>query len=194
MRIGVYSGTFNPVHRGHIALADYIIDKHIVDEIWMIRSPQNPLKINSALLSDEHRAAMLEIAIAGHKGLRISNIEDTLPRPNYTINTLRALREQYPSDEFHLIVGADNWLIFDQWREWKNIIQEFHLIVYPRPGYEVPSIDKERYPSVQVIDAPLYDISSTQIRNMVSLGNNVETFITPQIFIYIKENHLYGTY
>ena len=108
MRIGVYSGTFNPVHRGHIALADYIIDKHIVDEIWMIRSPQNPLKINSALLSDEHRAAMLDIAIAGHKGLRISNIEDTLPRPNYTINTLRALREQYPSDEFHLIVGADN--------------------------------------------------------------------------------------
>lgn len=192
MKIGIYSGSFNPVHIGHVALADYIIRQGIVDEIWMIRSPQNPLKVSSSLLSDGHRAKMLEIAIKDHKGLRMSTIEDTLPRPNYTINTLIALKEQNPFDDFYLIIGADNWLIFDKWRDWEKILSDFHLIVYPRPGYEMPEIDTVKYPTVQYVDAPQYDISSTEIRKLISDNQSVEDLISPEVDKYIKENNLYG--
>lgn len=191
MKIGIYSGSYNPVHFGHVALADFIISEHLVDEIWMIRSPQNPLKQSSTLLSDEHREKMLEIAVEGHTGLKVSTIEDKLPRPNYTINTLRELKIQNPEDDFYLIVGADNWLIFDKWREWESILSDFHLIVYPRPGYEMPLVDQKKCPTVQVIDAPLYAISSTEIRQKIALGENTDNLIAPEVYKYIIENNLY---
>ena len=191
MKIGIYSGSYNPVHLGHVALADFIISKQFVDEIWMIRSPQNPLKQSSTLISDYHREKMLEIAVEGHEGLKVSTIEDNLPRPNYTINTLRELKAQNPEYDFYLIVGADNWLIFDKWREWESILSDFHLIVYPRPGYEMPLVDQKKYPTVQVIDAPLYDISSTEIRQKIALEENPDNLIAPEVYKYIIENNLY---
>ena len=191
MKIGVYSGSFNPVHVGHIALVDYIIAQGIVDEIWLIRSPQNPLKSSATLLSDNHREAMLELAIVGHEGLKINTIEDHLPKPNYSVNTLRALQKQHPDDEFHLIIGADNWEIFDRWREWTEIVSKFHLIIYPRPGYPYPEVDAVRYPNVQVVDAPQFDISSTEIRERYKKGELISHLLTPDVLTYINQNKLH---
>lgn len=192
MRIGIYSGSFNPVHVGHISLVEYIVKQNIVDQVWLIRSPQNPLKINSSLLSDEHRAEMLRLATEGHQGLSISTIEDNLPKPNYTINTLRALQEEYPEEEFYLIIGADNWDIFDKWKDWDIIIRDFHLIVYPRPGYDYPEIDQESFPTVQVVDAPQFDLSSTEIRDLIKEGEPISGYVDEKVEEYIQANNLYN--
>lgn len=192
MRIGIYSGSFNPVHVGHISLVEYIVKQNIVDQVWLIRSPQNPLKVNSSLLSDEHRAEMLRLATEGRQGLSISTIEDNLPKPNYTINTLRALQEEYPDEEFYLIIGADNWDIFDKWKDWDIIIRDFHLIVYPRPGYEYPEIDQESFPTVQVVDAPQFDLSSTEIRDLIKEGEPITGYVDEKVEEYIIANNLYN--
>lgn len=168
MRIGIFSGSFNPVHYGHIGLADFIVQSELVDEVWLIRSPLNPLKKAEGMMSNDVRLRLLEEAIEGHKGLRVSTIEDELPVPNYTITTLRTLQERYPEHEFHLIIGADNWLIFPKWREWETILRDFHLIVYPRPGYTLTEISSEEFPTVTVVDAPQFNISSTEIRKGLS--------------------------
>lgn len=197
MRIGIYSGSFNPVHIGHVALCDYLVRECFVDEVWLIRSPLNPLKAASAqtLAPDQDRQQMLELAIEGHEGLRVCCIEDELPRPNYSINTLRALQQQCPDDEIHLIIGADNWLIFDRWRAWDEILADFHLVVYPRPGYEDPATSEVntkldtrhvRFAS----EAPQFDISSTQIREALSQGQLPE-MIDPKVFEYITTHYLY---
>lgn len=191
MKVGIYSGSFNPVHIGHIALVDYIIEKGIVDEIWLIRSPQNPLKASNTLLSDDHRATMLQLAIEGHRCLKISTIEDDLPKPNYTINTLRALQDKNPDTELHLIIGADNWDIFDKWRDWESILADYHLIIYPRPGSTSPVVDKAKYPNVQVVDAPQYNISSTEIRERRAKRQTIKHLVSPKVDQYIKTNKLY---
>lgn len=191
MRIGIYSGSFNPVHVGHISLVDFIIEQDTVDEIWLIRSPQNPLKASNSLLSDEHRARMLELAIQGHRGLKISTIEDNLPKPNYTINTLNELHRQFPEEEFYLIIGADNWEIFNKWKDWDKIIRDYHLIVYPRPGYEMPMVDNNQYPNVMVVNAPLFDVSSTEIRDRRSRRKTIRDLVPSEVEKYIKSNKLY---
>ncbi len=197
MRIGIYSGSFNPVHSGHIALCDYLVREGFVDEVWLIRSPLNPLKASSAqtLAPDADRQRMLETAIEGHEGLRVCCIEDDLPRPNYSINTLRALQQQQPEDEVHLIIGADNWLIFDQWRAFDDILQDFHLIVYPRPGYENPESAEitSRLDASHVVfatGAPQFDISSTEIRESIREGRHPE-MIDEHVYDYICSRGLY---
>lgn len=181
MRVGIYSGSFNPVHLGHVALADYIVHQGLVDEVWLIRSPHNPLKRSADLMPDDLRLRLLQTAIEGHTGLRVSTIEDDMPTPNYTINTLCRLRDEYPEHEFYLIIGADNWLIFDHWRNWQQILSEFHLIVYPRPGYDMPHICQSEYPTVQTVDAPLYDISSTQIRQRMLNRESLDGLVDQKV-------------
>ncbi|MBP5716137.1 MAG: nicotinate-nucleotide adenylyltransferase [Bacteroidales bacterium] len=188
MKIGIYSGSFNPVHVGHIALADHLVNHGYVDEVWLIRSPQNPLKPADGLMSNEARLEMLRLAIIGHKNLKISTVEDTLPVPNYTITTLRTLQEQHPEHEFHLIVGADNWLIFQKWRDWQIILRDFHLIVYPRPGYELPTVTTENFPTVRVVDAPQYDISSTQIRQRLAQGLSLAGMVDTKVEQYLRND------
>lgn len=197
MKIGIYSGSFNPVHTGHVALCDYLVREGMVDEVWLIRSPLNPLKAASAqtLAPDADRQQMLELAIAGHPGLRVCCIEDELPRPNYSINTLQALQEQHPEAELHLIIGADNWLIFDQWRACDEILRRFHLIVYPRPGYDDPAqaLINERLDTRHVRfaqDAPQFDISSTQIREALHRAE-CPAMINPQVYAYIVDKNIY---
>lgn len=184
MRIGIYSGSFNPVHLGHVALADYLVREGVVDEVWLIRSPLNPLKQSSDLMSNEARAEMLRLAIEGHAGLRVCDVEDTLPLPNYTICTLQTLQSQYPQHEFHLIIGADNWLIFRRWRDWDVILRDFHLIVYPRPGY-VLSPESMCESAVRFVDAPQYDISSTQIRQRLAQGLSLAGWVDPKVEEYL---------
>jgi len=197
MKIGIYSGSFNPVHKGHIALCDYLVKEGYVDQVWLIRSPLNPLKVDSAqtLAPDADRAAMLKIAVRGHKGLRVSTIEDDLPKPNYSINTFHTLEEKFPEHEFHLIIGADNWLVFDKWRAYDEFLTRYHLIVYPRPGYEMGEKEVLRLGSdailnVRFVNAPLYDISSTEIRAAISEGR-VPEMLNKRVYAYIVEKKLY---
>ncbi len=192
MKIGIYSGSFNPVHEGHIALCDYLVQEGVMDEVWLIRSPLNPLKAANTLAPDEDRQKMLELAIEGHRGLKACCIEDTLPKPNYTINTLQALQKLFPGEEFHLIVGMDNWLIFDRWRAYDTILQDFHLIVYPRPGYETstPASLEALTSHVRIVEAPQYDISSTEIREAIAKGEETK-LMNAKVLEYIKEKALY---
>lgn len=204
MKVGIYSGSFNPVHEGHIALCDYLIAEGVVDRVWLIRSPLNPFKTEAAqtLAPDADREAMLRLAIEGHEGLEVCTIEDDLPRPNYSINTFHALEKQWPEHEFHLIIGADNWLAFDRWRAYDELISRYHLIVYPRPGYvmgeaEKLRLGKEVLERVCFVDAPQYDVSSTEIRE--SLKENAQKpeesvcppMLSPRVFAYIKLKSLY---
>ena len=195
MKIGIYSGSFNPVHEGHIALCDYLVQEGVVDEVWLIRSPLNPLKVNAAdtLAPDEDRQKMLELAIAGHRGLKVCCIEDTLPKPNYTVNTLQALQKLFPGEEFHLIVGMDNWLIFDRWKAYDTILTDFHLVVYPRPGYEMAEVEalQDFVGRVRFVDAPLYDISSTEIREAIAQGKEPQ-LADEKVLTYIKAHTLYN--
>ena len=195
MKIGIYSGSFNPVHEGHIALCDYLVQEGVVDEVWLIRSPLNPLKVNAAdtLAPDEDRQKMLELAIAGHRGLKVCCIEDTLPKPNYTVNTLQALQKLFPGEEFHLIVGMDNWLIFDRWKAYDTILTDFHLVVYPRPGYEMAEVEALQafVGRVRFVDAPLYDISSTEIREAIAQGKKPQ-LVDEKVLTYIKAHTLYN--
>lgn len=186
LKIGIYSGSFNPVHTAHIALCDWLIEQRIVDEIWLIRTPHNPLKVASGLMPDADRQAMLDLAISGHKGLRSCTIEDSLPQPNYTIYTLRALAREYPDKEFHLIIGADNWLIFDKWRDYDVILRDYHVIVYPRPGYSLPETVP---PTVMVVNAPVYDISSTEIREALASADATKalTMLDAKVYEYLRK-------
>lgn len=198
MRIGIYSGSFNPVHVGHVALCDYLVDQGVVDEVWLIRSPLNPFKVEAAstLAPDADREAMLRLAIEGHRGLQVSTIEDDLPRPNYTINTLHVLEERWPEHEFHLIVGADNWLAFDRWRDYDEILTRYHLVVYPRPGYVLDEEAQLRLGAaalrnVQFVDAPQYDVSSTELRASIAAGICPE-MIDARVWGYVREHGLYS--
>lgn len=185
MKVGIYSGSFNPVHLGHTALADYLVREGYVQEVWMIRSPLNPLKKTADLMSNQARQQMLEMAIEGHRGLHVCNIEDDLPLPNYTISTLETLHAEYPQHDFYLIIGADNWKIFDHWREWERILRDYHLIVYPRPGYPIDLKTVSQYPTVCVVDAPQVDISSTQIRQRVAQHLSLEGWVDPKVEKYL---------
>lgn len=195
-QVGIYSGSFNPVHCGHIALADYLVTSAMVDEVWMIRSPHNPLKASSGLLDDAHRLAMLQLAVSGHPGLCVSTVEDDMPTPNYTIHTLCRLREQHPDVGFHLVIGADNWQVFRQWRAWQDILSSFSLIVYPRPGYALSHThmaDADLSHVRFAAEAPQFDVSSTQIRQAIREHTSLRGLIPDAVAAYIEARDLYRT-
>lgn len=193
-RIGIYGGSFNPVHCGHIAIAQHLVCRGWVDEVWMVRSPRNPLKPADGLLDDAERLAMLRLAVRGRRGLHVSTVEDDLPTPSYTIDTLRTLSLRHPDCAFHLAVGADNWAIFDRWRAYDEILRCYHLLVYPRPGCALPEPDAARWPTVRfVTDAPLFDVSSTDIRRRLAAGLSVRGLVPPAVGRYIAERRLYAS-
>lgn len=191
MTIGVLGGSFNPVHIGHMMLASYIQQFTDLDEVWLSLSPLNPLKAGSdELIPDLIRLKMLELAIGNTSGLNICDYELSMPRPSYTINTLHYLAKRYPRHNFKLIIGSDNWKIFDQWKDHEAIISEFGVIVYPRPGYPVGTIYDD---GVDVVNAPMADISSTFIRKALARGWNINYFLPQGVYDYIIKNNLYGT-
>lgn len=188
MKIGIFSGSFNPIHIGHAMLANYISQFADLDEVWLSVSPQNPLKESRAEDYDRHRVRMAEIVADSMPKVQLTTIEFGLPLPSYSINTLRALQTQYPEHEFCLIIGSDNWLCFDCWKDYKSILDEFGVLVYPRPGYEIKEMT---HINAKLIDAPTIEISSTFIRQSIARGYNMNFFLPERVYQYIEAHNLY---
>lgn len=190
MKIGIFGGSFNPIHNGHISLAGQILRKAGLDAVWFMVSPLNPFKKASADLLDDHlRLQMAEKALEKEKGLKASDYEFHLPKPSYTWSTLQHLSGDYPGYEFSLIIGADNWLAFDKWAKPDYILSHYNIIVYPREGY---AITTPLPGSVTLVDTELYPVSSTEIRRRVRDGESIDGMvpecIVPLVRQYYKKN------
>lgn len=187
-RIGILGGSFNPVHIGHMMLASYLTQWGYFDQIWLTLSPRNPLKDPGDLLPDTKRLAMLSLAAKGARDIEICDIELSMPRPSYTVNTLDLLAERYPEHSFRLVIGSDNWRIFDQWRSARRILDTYGVTVYIRPGYPV---DKRHVDGLDVVEAPMVHISSTFVRQALAKGRNMAYFLPQGVYKYIIDNKLY---
>ncbi len=175
MITGIFSGSFNPIHIGHLALANWICEFCDIDELWFLVSPQNPQKKESELIDEKIRFKMVESATTGYKKLKASDFELSLPRPTYTIKTLRSLREKYPDREFCLIIGADSWNGISGWKDYETLITEFPILIYPRKDHEI--IIPEKYTKIKQVNAPLIEISSSFIRQSVKEGKDIRYFL-----------------
>ena len=192
MRIGVLGGSFNPVHNGHIAIARGMIEHSVVDEVALMVSPQNPIKPIGSLLPENVRLHLAQMACDGEKNIFASDFEFSLARPSYTWNTLRSLRKYFPGEDFILLIGADNWEIFSQWRNNKDIINNFEIAIYPRVGFNVSKSSLP--PKVKYVDMPLHNISSTEIRNRISSGEDVSEYLPHAVYNEIKSRHYFDTH
>lgn len=186
--IGIMGGSFNPVHIGHLMLAQYICQWGYVDKVWLTLSPLNPLKNAETLIPDMKRLAMLHRATKEAQRIETCDIELSLPRPSYTIDTLEALQKRYPAKKFKLIIGSDNWAVFHKWKDYERILEDFSVLVYPRLGYPVDNVSVD---GMELVQAPVIDISSTFIRAALSQGRDVSYFLPQGVYKYIIENKLY---
>ena len=192
MRIGIFGGSFDPIHIGHAIITHHIISSGAVDRLWMMVSPLNPLKAGKEQqVADTDRLRMVEMVTRPMEGVETSAFEFTMPRPSYTIDTLNALQEKFPDDEFYLVTGADNWQIFHKWRNSEEILAKYHLLIYPRLGYEV-SIPDELKDRVTLVDAPIIELSSTQVRERLANGQSVRYYVPDEVLGYIERKHLYS--
>ena len=188
-KIGLFFGTFNPIHNGHLILASYMSEFTDLDGVWFVVSPQNPLKPKKSLLADHHRLALVRLAVEDYPQFRVSDIEFRMPRPSYTIDTLTWLSEKYPDREFVLITGTD---VFTQFHKWKNaevILKQYALYVYPRPGYAME--DYENHPRIKVFPAPHMEISSSFIRKGIQAKKEMHFWMPEKVYEYILEMHFY---
>jgi len=181
-KVGIFSGSFNPIHIGHLALANWICAFEEPDEVWFLITPQNPLKESSILMDNRLRLEMVEAAIDGDPRLKASDFEFNLPRPTYTIHTLRALEKNYPDYQFYFILGADNWVNINLWKESNAILSNYPILIYPRPGYPVHIPAENKH--IKLMDAPLFEISSTFIRESFQQGKDVRFFLPEKIRKY----------
>lgn len=175
MNVLLYFGSFNPIHKGHVGLAKYMLQREDVDEVWLVLSPHNPLKDISGLWAEQKRLALVRDACEHHNGLKTCTVEFGLPKPNYTINTLRYLSRQFPGHRFSVLIGADNYEIFDKWRDYKEILANYRIYVYPRLGYcRKPG----RFDEMEWLwDAPLFNVSSTEIRERMARGECIDDLL-----------------
>ena len=188
-RTALFFGSFNPIQVGHLIIANTMLQQEGVDEVWLVVSPQNPLKERATLLADHHRLQMARLAVDDNYGLRVCDIEMHLPLPSYTVVTLAALGEKYPDREFCLIMGSDNLQSLPRWRNYEYILQNHRIMVYPRPGSDrCPLRD---HPSVTMVDVPMMDISSTYIRSQIKAHRDVRYLLTDPVYKYLTEMHFY---
>ena len=186
--VGILGGSFNPVHIGHMMLAQYLTQWKYVDRVWLTLSPLNPLKEAAGLIPDMKRLAMITLATKGAVDIETCDIELSMPRPSYTIDTLDLLSKRHKNKRFKLIIGSDNWRIFDKWREHQRILDEYGVLVYPRPGYPIDSVYVD---GMEVIEAPTVNISSTFVRDAIIRGRDVSYFLPSGVYKYIRDNRLY---
>lgn len=189
-RIGIFGGSFNPVHRGHLMLTQWLLHEMAFDEIWFVVSPSNPLKHSGEMLPEQERLTMVRLALQGHPRLIACDVELGMPRPSYTITTLRELSRRHPDCRFTLIIGADNWAVIDQWRSADEIIRDYGIVVYPRQG---TTVDPSTLPEgVTLSNAPVVAVSSTMLRRLIPQWGVPDYFLTPEVSEYIVNNKLYN--
>jgi len=189
MKIGLYFGSFNPIHIGHLAIANYMAEFSDLDQVWFVISPQNPFKKKESLLSDYHRLELVNRAIENYPKIKASNIEFGLPIPSYTIDTLTYLKEKFSNYEFSLILGSDNLNNFHKWKNHDIILLNHELYVYPRPGFKDDEIELEG--TIHLVNAPLMEISSSFIRNAIKNNKEIPFFLPEMAYQYLKEMHFY---
>jgi len=189
MKIGLFFGSFNPVHNGHLIIANYIRETTLLDQVWLVVSPHNPLKQKETLLNEHTRLHLIQIAIDDNPNLRASNIEFKLPQPSYTIDTLTYISEKYPQHQFSLIMGSDNLESLPKWKNYEQILSHYKIIVYKRTNNEIPEFAKSG--DVTYLDVPLLDISSTFIRHSIKSGVSMKYFLPDIVWKYIDDNNLY---
>ena len=187
IRTALLGGTFNPLHNGHLTIARSVLEQRLADEVWLLVTPCNPWKSDQILIDDKLRYDMVSEAVKGMKGIQASDYEFNLPKPSYSANTLRRISADYPNHEFILTIGADNWVKFHKWREADFILENYHIIVYPRQGYPIDTLSG----STTLLDCPLMDISSTQIRQMVKDRKSIDEKVPASVARTIKELNLY---
>ncbi len=185
MQVGLFFGSFNPIHIGHLIIANTVMELSDLERVWFVVSPQNPFKKQAALLHEHDRFDMVRLAIGDNARFNASDIEFRLPRPSYTVDTLIYLAEKYPKHEFSLLIGMDNLHSFPKWKNHEQILENYRLLVYPRPGVpaEHPLL---KHPSVRLIESPLIDISATLIRNLVKNGRSIKYLVHPDVENHIK--------
>ena len=187
IRTALLGGTFNPLHNGHLTIAQSVLDQHLADEVWMLITPCNPWKTGQDLLDDRIRYDMVASAVKDIPGIQASDFEFSLPKPSYTANTLRSLSASYPDREFILTIGADNWVKFDAWREYDFILRNYSIIVYPRQDCAPSTLPA----GVTLLNCPLVNISSTRIRQMVHQGQPIDKFVPASVARTIADLQLY---
>lgn len=188
-RTALFFGSFNPIHVGHLIIANTMLQQGGVDELWFVVSPQNPLKERATLLADHHRMQMVRRAIEDNYKMQACDIEMHLPLPSYTAVTLAALGEKYPEREFCLVMGSDNLATFERWRNYEYILEHYRLLVYPRPGTQRCKL--ATHPHVTMVDVPMMDISSSYIRQQIAARKDVRYLLTEPVHKYLTEMHFY---
>ncbi len=191
-KIGLYFGSFNPIHIGHLILASYIVQNSDLRKIWFVVSPLNPLKKQSSLADNNTRYHLVQLAVEDNPLFEVSNVEFTLPLPSYTINTLRFLSNKYPTKEFAILMGEDNLNTIDKWKDYQQILQNYSIYVYPRKD-ELKQKTKVNFPNynITVVDAPLINISASYIRSLIREGKSIQYFVTDKVYKEIAKSNLY---
>ena len=187
-KIGLYFGSFNPIHIGHLAIANYMLEFTDLDKIWFIISPHNPLKEKKSLLPDYHRLEMVHLALSDDYDMKANNIEFNLPQPSYTIDTMTYLQEKYPKNDFAIIMGGDSLGSLHKWKNYESMIKQYQVYVYARPDADHNNIT---HPNIKVFHAPQMEISASFIRNSIKDGKNIRYFLPKKVWDYIQEMHFY---
>lgn len=189
MKVGLYFGSFNPIHNGHLIIANYIVQNTPLEQVWFVISPQNPLKKSSTLLNEYHRLYLVQVSIEDEPALKASDIEFRLPKPSYTINTLTYLAEKFPSHEFSIIMGSDSYQNLPEWKNYQQLLSTYPIYVYERPGFKPEN--KYEKAIVNFVKAPLLEISSTYIRNIIKEGKSIRYLVPDKVRLEIEQNAYY---
>jgi nicotinate-nucleotide adenylyltransferase len=191
MKIGLYFGTFNPIHVGHMIIANHMAEFSDLNQVWMVVTPHNPLKIKDTLLEDYKRLQLVAIAVEDFPKIKASDIEFKLPQPNYTVNTLAHLQDKFPQHEFALIMGEDNLKSLHKWKNYDVILENYDIYVYPRISTEAENLTFKNHPRIHKIDAPIVEISSTFIRENIKKKKNIQPLLPLKVWEFIDYNNLY---
>ena len=190
-KIGLYFGTFNPIHIGHLILANHFAETTDLDEVWLVVTPQNPMKRKDSILDNHHRLELVYKATYDYPKLRPSDIEFGLPMPNYTINSLTHLEEKHPNKQFVLLMGEDNLVSFPKWKNYELILERYELYVYPRKTDRTIPKQFQNNPKINLIDAPQIELSSSAIRKSIKANQNIRPLLPPESWLYLDEMNFY---
>lgn len=190
-KVGLYFGTFNPIHIGHLIIANHMVENSDLDEIWMVVTPHNPFKKKSSLLDNHHRLEMVFRATSSYEKISPSDIEFKLPQPNYTVHTLAHISDKFPSYDFCLIMGEDNLKSLHKWKNYETILEHHSVYVYPRISEGQIETQFNNHPKIHRVSAPIVEISSTMVRNAIKEGKNIQPLLTPKVWEYIDEMNFY---